>query len=695
MTGGRLLGSGGLLLVVLLCLVVAVSTPSEARAWGNPSDPFTQLKTGTADSGLRAWFKGLLSGKGTAALEYGTLMGGESTATKVQADSALYRARVGARFLPRLGLVATRLSLIGTAGYIGWRVYQHYNGEDETIDLFIDSDTLGADALLNPAAVWGANLESLTWDAAKGAYAEWRNHSGSDCAGTGASDCFILYLNPASWDSFFGGRGYKNQPFPSEVFRNTPDWDQCQAAFGYGMNNGYCAQYDYYPFRDGNWGSQLAYMIDRTVENLDDRIFGGYVVTHTQTTVDVGGTPIDFHQLKIPRTALGPSAGVTTGTMGTPDVTTDYNAPSDAGDAPSPSSPPPGIDEFDTPCGRALIRHLRDPDNYVWPADCFSSPSEPLPLFVDLPAPYETGESFNAYRERLLEAGFSGTITRKVQTGEILYPSLPNGAVVKVVTGEELWETIDWPFPLPRIEGDTDLEVYVNPGTYVGGAPGSATSYPLPQPRPDETAGQYRQRLRDLGHMGSIVIEEAEPGDMPDPESPVKFNPNEPVEIRIGSPATTTVRLMDPWPREAPPVIATDTPIIIIKAPPTTPTRTGTDEPPPGYVDDPEGGGYTCTCPPIDFGPLTEVGTTSKFPFGVFSWVSGIFGGLEGAAAPSMTASTPIGPVAFDLAAADDNVAIVRTYTDPVFKFIIVLGSVWYLATGVIGLGKGGIEADD
>lgn len=669
--------------------------PGDAQAFHGGGDPFTSLRTQGSGSQFATAFKNFLSGSGSQGSAYGTLINGETANTKQGVRSMVYRARVGARFLPKLGLVAaTRLTLAGTAGYLGWKVYQYFAGGATTVnDLWIDWGSLGADVLINPDATPSTFNGGTSWEWG----AAWfQKKSGTTDCGVVSADCWVLMLSPAL-NGYPGGPGYPSCYTCGIYISNG-------AVLGTETTNGYVYDHDVFynagvpiPYSiQGSssaspWG--LSWMMDRTIENFGVRTYGGVATTKQTVTETIGSTTGTKSRIILPDFALGSSLGVTSqdGTaLSSPDVTTEYNVPSNAGETSGDISA--ALDALDNPCGRALVRHVSQPERYAWPADCITSPQEPAPSNVELMAPSIDGESFSSYLQAIRADGYTGTATR-VQLAEgdgAVVPDLGPGAVVSVTSGSNLWETINWPLPLPTVAPSAPITITINPGTFpapteVGGDP-----YTLPQPQLGETAEQYRQRLRDLGHLGVIAIDTLTAGEMP--AEPPTFAAREPVRIRVGAPTRTTVDLTLPWP-DAPPVVTPDEAITIEKTPEDWGTRTGGDIPPPGF--DP--GGYTCTCPPIDFGPLMDVGESAKFPFGAFAWIEDVFDGLNGETAPvwSLDASViGMGTWTLDAGASSGNVSIVRSYTDPVLQFMVIVGSVWWLATSIIGFGRGGIDAD-
>ncbi len=269
----RLTGALAVLSVCVLAgLAGALVSVPDAEAFHAPS-PYQSLRTSGGSSQYAQGFRNVLRGTGTSSSGYGALLDGQPVATKNAGNSVLYRARVGARYLPRVGLVATRLSLLGTAGYIGWRVYQHfYGGSTETIDVWLDTDTLGKNSVLSAAAVpttFSGENQYYYWE-----LADWVKTTGSRCSPAGTTDCFTLVLRTVhAYQGYISPlriRVQGNQSWGDTLPNGTDtylDFDQCEAAgISYGANGCYGA-YDTGSYHyDATKG--LGYMSTRTQTNI-------------------------------------------------------------------------------------------------------------------------------------------------------------------------------------------------------------------------------------------------------------------------------------------------------------------------------------------------------------------------------------------------------------------------------------------
>jgi hypothetical protein len=137
----------------------------------------------------------------------------------------------------------------------------------------------------------------------------------------------------------------------------------------------------------------------------------------------------------------------------------------------------------------------------------------------------------------------------------------------------------------------------------------------LPQPLLNETYDDYLARLVTLGWLGVAV-----PLDLTDATAETQLGPSAPVRITV----TTTVgtQTLSPlaWPATAPRINPTAG--LSIARNPATVAPATSGPPPPGAG----GGGGSCSCPPLDLTPITGASLGSKFPFGVFTWITHAIG---------------------------------------------------------------------
>jgi len=207
--------------------------------------------------------------------------------------------------------------------------------------------------------------------------------------------------------------------------------------------------------------------------------------------------------------------------------------------------------------------------------------------------------------------------------------------------------------------------------------PGDAnfTPFVLPRPRTGETVQQYVERLRELGWHGTLEITDVDTSSYDTGSAGDLAAPGTVAAVRVG--AGTVVQLYvpatgakNPWPPN-PPVVQRPSQTINVR-----------------QIPDPEDEGedMTCDCPPVDVDPLLSTGTSDKFPFGVGSWFAEW---IDDATAGDGT------PMEFTVAQGDHEYTVEfpenpwRSYTDPLIKLFIVVGSMWFAWAYVTGWGKG------
>lgn len=470
-----------------LAIFAGTAAPG-AQAFADPP-PYQQLTTEGRSSSLWGAFKSLVGLQpSSTTTAYGTLIGGETPTTQAGIKSMLYRAGVRGRFLPVLGTAATRLTLVGTAGYIGWRIYKHYSGDSPVaVDVWIDGGSLGADALYNPCAVPDNTFPFPNYDQAatpcsaglpqyQWVGVAWAKETGSNCTPVGGGDCFALRFFPCFHHSgclapnaFYSVEisGQIGYPDPEQyTVERILDIDDClSTALPHGIG---CYQAAVSGATNGNSVYGMAYMVTRTAENLAGRVYSGESIVDDQVTVPIGsGYTVGSHRLVIGATGLGPDAGVTANsgnTLTTPDLTTDYTVPNDAGDTDADAQAM--LEPFDNPCGRALINHLLEPNFYPWVPGCIETApaEEPEADVITVLRPLST-ETYTDYITRLQAEGWVGTAT--LIELDPYDPTIGPEAVSKVgVTGTSgTWRRSLWPSTWPQVASDTDLTIYHNPDT--------------------------------------------------------------------------------------------------------------------------------------------------------------------------------------------------------------------------------------
>jgi hypothetical protein len=211
----------------------------------------------------------------------------------------------------------------------------------------------------------------------------------------------------------------------------------------------------------------------------------------------------------------------------------------------------------------------------------------------------------------------------------------------------------------------------------VGGGTAVPTfkSFVLPPPLAQETYDEYAQRLRELGWLGQLTVEDSP--DYPYPaNTPATFlPPGSPTQIRVTAPAVATLPVYGtdglpvPYPSLPPTVSSPDVPITIDKTP-GTPAGAGTCTPP--------------STPALDFTPLNGHSLSDKFPFALLGWLSGFVGSLNvSGVAPTFTVPVGTHDLVVDLSVADPLMAYLR----PILAGFTLIGAIVFLATGALGWG--------
>jgi hypothetical protein len=248
------------------------------------------------------------------------------------------------------------------------------------------------------------------------------------------------------------------------------------------------------------------------------------------------------------------------------------------------------------------------------------------------------------------------------------------------------------------------------PGDAGGTKTGTGTvgsTFLLPQPSLSETYDHYIQRLRDAGYVGAVTVTD---DSMPFPDgTPGAYSePGTITEVGSDQTGTGTITYATVfnrttgqlgWPTSAPSVTPGVTSTIDIKKVPASWNPSVHSPPPSGPI----GPGTTnggCTCPPLNFSPLTGLSYGTKFPFGIFTWLATAFGTITGGGttAPGFDVGKPAalggGTYHVDLSNADWE-ATYRPVVFGVLEFGITLGAVWFVGWRILGIGGGPGDDDD
>jgi hypothetical protein len=218
------------------------------------------------------------------------------------------------------------------------------------------------------------------------------------------------------------------------------------------------------------------------------------------------------------------------------------------------------------------------------------------PLATTLTMPDCVGLTVSACDAALAALGFTGTTTYTDLGLSGAVVTKPAGAVVTQASA--FGSTVPTTGTLTFTRNPTTMPVL------------------LPQPLLNETYDDYLARLVTLGWLGVAV-----PLDLTDATAETQLGPSAPVRITV----TTTVgtQTLSPlaWPATAPRINPTAG--LSIARNPATVAPATSGPPPPGAGS---GGGGSCSCPPLDLTPITGASVGSKFPFGLFTWVTHAIG---------------------------------------------------------------------
>jgi hypothetical protein len=237
----------------------------------------------------------------------------------------------------------------------------------------------------------------------------------------------------------------------------------------------------------------------------------------------------------------------------------------------------------------------------------------------------------------------------------------------------------------------TEIGTILHPQTDTGGD--GSTVVTLPQPRLNETAEQYRARLRALGFLGTIVLSYLDLA-----SALPQFGPQAVTQVQVQTQTgTQTYPLTAPWP-DPPPTLTVPgetTQITVTANPADAPEPAPGTPPPPGAAPKPGGGGIgpgDCSCPPPDFSAITGLAYGDKFPFGVVSLVTGTLGTTLYAQPDAPTFSFDFDWLGIepdyvvDLDVLDPYVSAVRT----ILSWCIWIGGLWWFGSRSFGFKDSG-----
>lgn len=278
-----------------------------------------------------------------------------------------------------------------------------------------------------------------------------------------------------------------------------------------------------------------------------------------------------------------------------------------------------------------------------------------------------------------------------------------NGAVAGTAQQEacraELNQTVD---PTWRSTGEGTTGAGSSVTVLNQGASGSAFTFELPEPSPDDTIDTYIEKLRTLGYVGNFTVID-DPMPYPNGSYAARLVPTSVTSVQIGT--ATVIDVYDgttgnrnTWPRTSSATVvtpSTDTSITVGGVPSsynplshgaTTSTETGA-------TAAPSGAGGSCNCPSLDMSPLESVTYGSKFPFGVFTWFSTIFGTIPSTGTAisfdlNKTPNPADGSYNITLSGGNLWVGTIRPIAWPIIEFLFVAGAAAVLAYKILGMGQ-------
>lgn len=291
------------------------------------------------------------------------------------------------------------------------------------------------------------------------------------------------------------------------------------------------------------------------------------------------------------------------------------------------------------------------------------------------------------------EAEMERHAPRRVKEGPATAPEKTTTYTAPATTTQDDWDDItdelNDPCGKALFNHLAEPSKYGYYGCFEGEDPGNdpepiPATLTLPKPTPNETSTAYRDRLRELGYLGTVTITTLSP-------ALEGYGPLSPARVVLPDPAPQ--RVLDPnlWPNPGP-VVGTDAPMTIRQNPETATEVPTQPPPPPTGSDDPA---TDCPCPihALDFTPLAVDEVCDKAPFGAFCWIEDQISLLFGASAiaPAVAfnpaaITTPLGPLpadtfdfAIDLAELPASVEDFMDVTRIVLAFAVWLLGLWFM----------------
>jgi hypothetical protein len=540
--------------VALVAAIAALVSPPEAAAVDGT--PYDHLVAGTASQEEADALLGELDERYRPGATAGSsrweelLLGTGLTAAQIKTlRTYLLRGGTKAKWLPKVGVVASRVSIPLTAAWVGYTVYREFaDGSDsDTLDLWIDSATLGQDALYNLATLPTAGNAHWYQD---GVY--WGRQIGG-CP-TGTSVCYRLVLTVSTnWGAgpHEFGTDYLADSAMLQFDNLDPPENALHSSYGWASFSERCDVGDDCP--DQTWrpsssisysaGREVLYAIDATILNLvsDHPTMTMYVNGEDSLGYDTRGVYLTEGELTDELSGGSVTAPDSGDTYDDGDL--EYTVPTNAGTTIGQAKDV--AQSGSGPCWEAFVNWTVSPSTYPWSSTCFATgvDDEPIPepgtgggggggpTTLELPQMTDWTSHFDYY-EALRAAGFTGTVHFN-ESCEDPWDNVGAGTVRGVFLGPDdcaegdygyWWGGASDTFGLsywydsvdlverdaPPVSAPSDVEIWIQRESGSFDDPdGSAVpvgTIAIPTPDADETFAAYVARLRAAGFLGTITV---------------------------------------------------------------------------------------------------------------------------------------------------------------------------------------------
>jgi hypothetical protein len=225
--------------------------------------------------------------------------------------------------------------------------------------------------------------------------------------------------------------------------------------------------------------------------------------------------------------------------------------------------------------------------------------------------------------------------------------------------------------------------------------------FTLPRPDPNETYAAYIARITALGYLGTATRV-----DLDEASEDLQVGPTAVSRITTklnATAVTSTLLVAAPSTWSTPVKVRASEPVTLAVNPPTATPRSSDSWASDGTAPPPVGGtgGGSCSCPPLDLTPITGVSVGSKFPFGVFTWithalsifdVTAITPGLSFPVEPGTTSVHSFGVqhFVFDLSFFDEYMGWMRD----LLTFFMWAAAIWFVAAKFLRVDWAGQPSD-